>query len=106
MTSAEQHFWELADEPSADTRVTRSTMMGLPSLRWEGKFFACLDRRSGELVVKLAEAWVEEFVEAGEAGRFAPDGRRFKQWATISIVREQSWAGYLAPAQEFVAAMD
>jgi hypothetical protein len=101
MTPAEDQFWELAQTLAADPRVTRSTMMGLPCLRLDGRFFASLDQRSGELVVKLAEARVNELVEAGVAGPFAPAGRRFKQWATISLARQHLWAQYLAEAKAF-----
>ena len=40
MTPAEERFWALAEAISANAHVTRSTMMGLPCLRWDGQFFA------------------------------------------------------------------
>ena len=56
-------------------------MMGLPCLRWNGAFFASCDRRTGDLLVKLAESRVDELVAAGRAEPFAPAGRRFREWA-------------------------
>jgi hypothetical protein len=103
MTPAGEDLWEIAQELITDRHVTRSTMMGLPCLRWHGQFFACLDRRSGDLVVKLAEARVNQLVAAGEAGPFAPAGRRFKQWAAISVARKHLWIGYLTEAKEFAS---
>src|SRR5215217_2247512 len=102
MTPTDQRFWELADERCADPRITRSTMMGLPCLRWQGQFFACLDRRNGDLVVKLSASRVDELVDAKQGGSFAPAGRRFKQWATIRVAHQHLWAGYLAEALSFV----
>ena len=44
-------------------------MMGLPCLRWNGAFFASCDRRTGDLLVKLAESRVDELVAAGRPTR-------------------------------------
>jgi len=49
-TEGETLFRELADLLShEDRRVTRSTMMGFPCLRVDGKFFACVERATGNL---------------------------------------------------------
>jgi hypothetical protein len=56
----EHLFWPLA-RPLLERRgVTRSTMMGFPCLRVGGAFFAGSDRRTGDLLVKLPEARVDE----------------------------------------------
>jgi hypothetical protein len=52
--SPEELFWDLVEPFYADPAVTRSTMMGLPCVRHDGRFFASLDRRSGALLVKLS----------------------------------------------------
>jgi hypothetical protein len=101
MSPADDHFWALAEALTTDPHVSRSTMMGLPCLRWDGTFFASLDRRSGDLVVKLAENRVDEVISAGRAGPFVPAGRRFKQWAAISVAHQDLWADYLTEAKEF-----
>ncbi len=76
-------------------------MMGLPCLRWNGAFFASCDRRTGDLLVKLAEARVDELVAAERAQPFAPAGRRFREWAAIPHDRARSWKGLLDEAFEF-----
>ena len=58
-------------------------MMGFPCLRVDGKFFASTDRATGDLLVKLPEARVDELVDTGRAESFAPAGRRFREWAAI-----------------------
>jgi len=91
MSPADEHFWALVEVLTTDQHVSRSTMMGLPCLRWDGAFFACLDRRSGDLVVKLAESRVNELICAGKADPFATAGRRFKQWAAIGVSQQDLW---------------
>jgi hypothetical protein len=80
-TEREALFGELADSLSHDDhRVTRSTMMGFPSLRIDGKFFACVERATGNLVVKLPAERVNDLVRTGSGRPFAPNGRVFKEW--------------------------
>ena len=83
MLPGEARFWDLAEPLLGQPGVTRSTMMGLPCLRWNGAFFASCDRRTGDLLVKLAETRVDELVATGRAQPFAPAGRRFREWAAI-----------------------
>jgi hypothetical protein len=77
-------------------------MMGLPCLRTSGQFFASFDRRTGDLLVKLPEARVDELVQAGKAHDFAPAGRRFRQWAAIPPKRRRAWTALLQEALTFV----
>jgi hypothetical protein len=81
--------------------VSRSTLMGLPCLRWNGAFFASCDRRTDDLLVKLAETRVAELVAAERAKPFAPAGRRFREWAAIPESRSRSWKRLLDEALEF-----
>jgi hypothetical protein len=106
VTPDENYFWELAASLTRDPHVSRSTMMGLPCLRWDGRFFASLDRRNGDLIVKLAEARVKELVAAGLASPFAPAGRRFREWAAISAAQQRLWADRLLEAQKFALNAD
>jgi hypothetical protein len=99
----EARFWALADPVLAYTGVTRSTMMGLPCLRIDGHFFGSFDRHTGDLLVKLPEARVDQLVNAGRAHPFAPTGRRFREWAAISPTRQRSWPALLEEALAFVA---
>ncbi len=101
MLHGEARFWELSEPLLGRAAVTRSTMMGLPCLRWNGAFFASWDRRTGDLLVKLTEARVDELVASGRANSFAPAGRRFREWAAIPDDRSRNWNGLLGEALEF-----
>ncbi|MGH9155075.1 MAG: hypothetical protein ACRD1K_04325 [Acidimicrobiales bacterium] len=94
----EERFWELAQPLLDQAGVTRSTMMGFPCLRLHGDFFATCDRRSGDLVVKLEEDQVHRLIDAGRAEPFAPNGRRFREWAAIPYQRRRSWSRLLDAA--------
>lgn len=50
--NGEELFWDLVERLFADPAVRRSTMMGLPCVRLDGRFFASLDRRTGALLVE------------------------------------------------------
>lgn len=100
----EADFWAVADPLLTTAIVTRSTMMGLPCLRANGRFFASFDRRTTALLVKLPEARVNELIQSGEAEPFAPSGRRFREWASIDPLRSEVWPSRLREALAFVAA--
>jgi hypothetical protein len=102
MTDGEHRFWSLAEPLLERQGITRCTMMGLPCLRIRGAFFASCDRRTGDLLVKLPEARVDELVGADRAHAFAPAGRRFREWAAVPLARSRSWRRLLDEALEFV----
>ena len=95
-------FWELAG-PLLGNGAEKSTMMGHPCLRINGDFFASMERRTGDLIVKLSADTVNEMIEAGTAEPFAPAGRRFKEWALITSRDEDQWEALLQDALEFVS---
>jgi hypothetical protein len=97
-TRDDERFWKLATPLLAQPGVTRSTMMGYPCLRLDGDFFACCDRRTGDLVVKLNEVRVDELVDSGRAEPFAPNGRRFREWASIPARHSRRWPRLLDEA--------
>ncbi|MEV4516337.1 hypothetical protein AB0K00_46160 [Dactylosporangium sp. NPDC049525] len=97
----EMLFWELAEALLADAAVSRSTMMGLPFLRYESRFFASLDRRSGALLVKLAQPRVAELIGAGTGEPFAPAGRTFREWLAVPAPDRSGWRALLAEALAF-----
>jgi hypothetical protein len=78
-------------------------MMGLPCLRLDGRIFASYDRRTGDLLVKLPAATVDQLVADGRAGTFAPAGRRFREWAAMPAVDSRSWPAMMEKAFAFVA---
>ena len=95
-------FWDLV-EPMFDDHVDKSTMMGLPCVRIDGSFFASLDHRSGNLIVKLPANRVSELVEAGTGLAFAPAGRTFREWVAIPNEDEEHWSELIAEARTFVS---
>jgi hypothetical protein len=97
----EARFWDFAAPLLGRPEVTRSTMMGLPCLRWNGAFFASCDRRTGDLLVKLPATRVDELVAAEHAKPFAPAGRRFREWAAVPESRSRTWKRLLDEALAF-----
>lgn len=87
---AEKLFWELVEPLYADPTVIRSTMMGFPCVRVDGKFFASLDRRNGHLVVKLPAGRVTELVESCRGLAF-PD--------------EAEWRSLFEEAKQFITGL-
>ena len=102
-TAGETLFWKLAQPLLEHAGVTRSTMMGFPCLRLHGAFFATIDRRTGDLVVKLDETRVNQLLDRGQAEPFAPNGRRFREWAAIPHTRRRSWGRLLDDALDAAA---
>lgn len=102
-SKGERLFWTLADGLFDDPEVTRSTMMGYPCLRTKGAFFACVERTTGRLIVKLPASRVEELIKLGQAVAFAPSGRVFRQWAAFPMTNRKRWTTLLIEAREFVA---
>jgi hypothetical protein len=101
---SEDLFWKLADTLLADPAVTRSTMMGYPCLRANGHFFACVERTTGHLVVKLPAERVDDLVASGQGISFAPNGRVFREWVGLPIPEEDEWIAFLDEARTFVDA--
>jgi uncharacterized protein YndB with AHSA1/START domain len=106
LQSPEECFWSLAEPLQARLGVTRSTMMGFPCLRVDGRFFAAFDRRTQHLVVKLTADRVEELIETGCGAAFAPNGRRFREWVAMPPAASASWQAILVEACTFVRASD
>jgi hypothetical protein len=100
----EARFWSTAEPLLATPFVSRSTMMGFPCLRVDGRFFASFDHRTAALVVKLPAARVDELISSGQAEPFAPAGRRFREWASIDPANRGRWSALLDEAFTFVAA--
>jgi len=100
---SEELFWQLAHDLLSEPGVTRGTMMGYPCLRSDGAFFACVERRTGNLVAKLPGPRVRGLVVAGRAVPFAPNGRIFKEWAAFPDRDRKRWATVLDEARRFVS---
>jgi hypothetical protein len=104
MENDEDRFWDAAATLLAQADVTRSTMMGLPCLRVRGKFFAAFARASGDLLIKVPAARVDQLIASGDGGEVVPAGRRFREWAAIPPEAVDDWPDYLTEAYTFVAA--
>ena len=101
--TGETLFWQLAEALYADTAVTRSTMMGVPCLRHQGRFFAGLDRRSQALLVKLPQQRITDLINDGYGEPFAPAGRVFREWVAVPRPDRRRWRTLLDEAKSFVA---
>jgi hypothetical protein len=101
--TAEEMFWDLIEPMYADPAVCRSTMMGLPCVRIDGRFFASLDRRTGALLVKLPAGRVADLIASGHGQPFAPAGRAFREWVAVIALDRERWHSPLAEARDHVA---
>jgi len=101
--SAEEMFWDLTQPMHADPAVCKSTMMGLPCVRFDGRFFASLDRRSGALLVKLPADRVADLIASGHGQPFAPAGRPFREWVAVTAPDRERWHSLLVEARDHVA---
>ena len=95
-------FWDIAQPLLLTGKAEKGTMMGFPCLRVHGKFCASLEKDSGDLIVKLPAARVQELIASGEAVPFAPNGRIFREWALLTDDDAARWEGYLQEAIAFV----
>ena len=95
-------FWELAEPLLAEDSIVKSTMMGFPCLRVNGDFFASVDHKTGDLIVKLPANQVLELIETEVGEPFAPAGRRFKEWVSIPNRDAELWQQLINDARAFV----
>jgi len=102
-SAREALFWDLAQQLLAEPGVTRSTMMGYPCLRANGTFFACVERATGNLIVKLPAHRVSELTATGQALPFSPNGRTFREWAAFPVADPAEWRALLTEARGFAS---
>jgi hypothetical protein len=100
-TPQTRFFWDLAEPLFTDPSVSVGTLMRFPCLRAGGNFFATCDHRTGDLIVKLPRHRTSELIAAGDAQPFAPAGRTFTEWASISLRDEDTWCALLAEARTY-----
>src|SRR4051812_37098751 len=98
--TGEELFWDLVEPMYADPAVQRSTMMGLPCVRLDGRFFASLDRRTGALLVTLPAARVGELIADGVGEPFAPTGRVFREWVAVPKPDRERWQRLLTESRD------
>ncbi len=85
-------FWKIGDVMLADPAVSRGTMMRFPCLRFQGRFFASVERLTDNLIVKLPAKRVVELVNQGRGELFIPNGRVFREWIALPDSDEDQWA--------------
>jgi len=90
-TEASAFFWATAELLMSRPDVNEGTLMGFPCLRVDGAFFATRDHRSGDLIVKLSRDRVQDVIVQGEGEPFAPAGRVFKEWVSVSRRDAEHW---------------
>jgi uncharacterized protein (TIGR02453 family) len=101
--TGEDLFWDLVEPMYADPAVQRSTMMGLPCVRLDGRFFASLDRRTAALLVKLPRERVDRLIADGVGEPFAPAGRVFREWVAVPTADRRRWRRLLTEARDHAA---
>ena len=94
-------YAELTDDLLYDPAIGRATMMGYPCVRLAGRFLASYDDNFGCLVVKLPRQRVTELVRNGDGDPFAPAGKVFREWVSISTIDRRLWRTVLAEAVDF-----
>jgi hypothetical protein len=99
-----QAFWAAAKPALARDGVQTGTMMGFPCLRLRGVFFASSDRETGDLIVKLPQVRIEALIAGGNAVAFAPNGRKFREWARVPERDPARWRRLIDEALVFAAA--
>ncbi len=102
MKENDSFFWELAEPLLAEKAIEKGTMMGFPCLRVNGDFFASVDRKTGDLIVKLPANQVLDLIETEVGEPFAPNGRRFKEWVAIPNRDAALWQQLISEARTFV----
>ena len=103
MSDARRLYDQLTDDLLYDPVVGRSTMMGYPCVRRAGRYFASFDTTADALVLKLPSARVDELIGDGIGEPFAPNGRVFREWVTITHTDHVMWERLLAEARDFAA---
>ena len=99
-TARDATFQAIADSFANDPRVGVGKMFGSVALKVNGKVFAMLVR--GELVVKLPQPRVHQFVNAGRGKAFDPGhGKLMKEWLAVPGCAE-SWPEVVSDAYRFV----
>lgn len=94
-------FEALRNTWSDRPQFEKGTMMGFPCMRRSGHFFASLEKDTGNLILKLPKAQVDEMVAEGTGLAFAPNGRTFKEWVAIPAEDFERWEPLLEQAWAF-----
>ncbi len=91
----------IADEMVASSPTQRTKMMGMPSLKANGKMFAGLWGEN--LVFKLADPAHAEALAIKGAHLFDPSGqiRPMKEWVALPVAQSKRWSELARAALEY-----
>jgi hypothetical protein len=95
----------IADELTASSPTQRTKMMGMPSLKANGKMFAGL--WGANLVFKLAGPSHAEALALKGAHLFDPSGanRPMKEWVAVPVAEAKRWPDLARSALEYAEAL-
>ena len=98
--SARDDYDELCHALTAEIGATQTQMMGMPSLKRNGKLFAGF--REGALIVRIGRERACELIDSGRASGFDPSGmgRSMKDWATVGPPTDE-WRELAIEAAEY-----
>lgn len=95
-------FDRLSEELINSGDARPGMMMGFPCLKIKGHYYACKDKRSSALIIKLSEKRVNALIISGEALPFTPAGQLFSLWAVMEVFHENLWRGVLREARKLI----
>jgi hypothetical protein len=98
-------FEVLAEELVASSPTQRTKMMGMPSLKANGKMFAGLWGQN--LVFKLADPAHGEAMAIKGAHLFDPSGqnRPMKEWVAVPVAASRRWPELAKAAYDYAATL-
>lgn len=99
--SKDEMFWRLAERLLERPAVEEGTMMGHPCVRVAGRFVAMPELGTGNLIVKLSAARVDELIGDRTGTSFAPAGRVFREWLLVEERDADTWTELLEEAVRF-----
>ena len=101
MSAGHDQFWAVAEPLLALPGVSKSTMMGFPCVRRDGKYFASVNKDGSSMIIKLPEPRVLDLIAEGVGDSFAPAGRVFREWLSIPTEKSGTWSTFLEEAHAF-----
>ena len=85
----------------AEEGVELSTIMKHECLRYRGEFMAMLFIKEHGLIIKVAEARVQELISEGTGESFNFTGKTFKEWVLIPMDYEERYESLLYEALNY-----
>lgn len=96
-------FWDVAEPLLNAGKAAEGELMRSRCLRVGKEFLAMPEYQTGDLVVKLPRARVDELIEKGQGLAFAPAKKVFREWVQVPARDETLWTQLLDESFEFVS---